>query len=199
MRKSIEICQKQLLDASTQNSGLFRTIPLEEWVGVVRLACGKPLAPCEKSEWLQRFQHFLADGPSTESDNPDEESFIIRLMEWCITRMQHAWYIKTYGCTFCSDAPPPIPSRFNRPTLPISTILSLMKTPKLPFILPFHTVSNSVNARCSPILCTVHHTIDGSDDKVNCASERYQCILYCHNPYRQNCDPKPTPTTTTPW
>ncbi|KAL4062628.1 glycosyltransferase family 41 protein [Scleroderma yunnanense] len=147
MQKTIEICEKQLSDANPQTVGLFRTKSLDEWMAVVRLACGRPLFPHEEGEWIRRFQLFLSDDASERSGGFDEGNFLIRTMEWCITRMQHAWYIKVYGHNIRSDMAQPSPPRSHRPVLPISGLLASMKCPRLPFILPFHTFTLPLTSR----------------------------------------------------
>ncbi|KIM58367.1 glycosyltransferase family 41 protein [Scleroderma citrinum Foug A] len=144
MQKAIEICEKQLSDANSQTVGFLRTKSLEEWMSLVRAACGRPLSPHEEEEWIRRFQLFDSDDTS---DSHDEGSFLIRTIEWCITRMQHAWYIKVYGHSVRSDGAQPSLSRSHRPTLPTSGLLSSMKYPRLPFILPFHTFTLPLTSR----------------------------------------------------
>ena len=154
MQKAIEICEKQLSDANSQTVGFLRTKSLEEWMSLVRVACGRPLSPHEEEEWIRRFQLFDSDDTS---DSHDEGSFLIRTIEWCITRMQHAWYIKVYGHSVRSDGAQPSLSRSHRPTLPTSGLLSSMKYPRLPFILPFHTVSSPFGSWTWSILfCSLH-------------------------------------------
>lgn len=157
MQKAIEICEKQLSDANSQTIGLLRTRPLEEWMSLVRVACGRSLSLYEEEEWIRRFQLFLSDDNSKTSSDCDEGSFLVRTMEWCITRMQHAWYTKVYGHCLRSDVAQPSLSRSHRPALPTSGLLSSMKYPRLPFILPFHTVSTLFGSWTWPILfCSSH-------------------------------------------
>lgn len=145
MRKAIEVCEKQLSD--TQVTGLLRTKPLEEWMALVRLACGRPLFPVEEKEWIQRFQLFFANDSSVTSVNHNEASFLTRLLEWCLSRMQRTWYIKSYGQAVRADTPQPSLSLANRVILPISGVLSSLGYPKLPFILPFHTFTLPLTSR----------------------------------------------------
>lgn len=147
MRKAIEVCEKQLSDADTQVTGLLRTKSLEEWMALVRFARGRPLSPVEEKEWIQRFRLFFEDDSSVTSANRNEASFLIRLLEWCLSRMQHAWYIKTYGRTVHADTPQPSLSTANRLTLPVCSVLSSLGYPKLPFILPFHTFTLPLTSR----------------------------------------------------
>ncbi|KAI6013045.1 glycosyltransferase family 41 protein [Pisolithus marmoratus] len=147
LHTAIEVCEKQLSDADTQVTGLLRTKSLEEWMALVRLACGRPLLPVEEEEWIQRFQLFLVDDSSVTSVNRNEASFLIRLLEWCLSRMQRAWYIKSYGHAVRADTPQPSLSHANPLTLPASGALSSLGYPKLPFILPFHTFTLPLSSR----------------------------------------------------
>ncbi|KAI6035688.1 glycosyl transferase family 41-domain-containing protein [Pisolithus marmoratus] len=147
MRKAIEVCEKQLSDADTQVTGLLRMKSLEEWMALMRLACGRPLLRVEEEEWTHRFQLFLADDSSVTSVTRNEASFLIRLLEWCLSRMQRAWYIKSYGQAVRADTPQPSLSHANPLTLPTSGALSSLGYPKLPFILPFHTFTLPLSSR----------------------------------------------------
>ncbi|KAG6330678.1 hypothetical protein ID866_8412 [Astraeus odoratus] len=147
MQKAIEICEKQLSDANSQAAGLLRSKSLDEWLELVRFACGRSLSPVEEKGWVRRFQLFLVDDSSKVSGAYDEGSFFIRTMEWCLARLQHAWYIKEYGNSARSDTPRHSLSNVNRPTLPNSGLLSSMKYPRLPYILPFHTFTLPLSSR----------------------------------------------------
>ncbi|KIJ66720.1 glycosyltransferase family 41 protein [Hydnomerulius pinastri MD-312] len=108
MQKAIEVCERQLSDTYNQTIGILRARSLDDWIALVRYACGGQLSASDEKKWIDRFQIFLADESHRPSGGRDEAGFLIRLMEWCQTRMQHSWYIKVYGQVHRSEyAHPP--------------------------------------------------------------------------------------------
>ncbi|KAF8837771.1 hypothetical protein BDN67DRAFT_157104 [Paxillus ammoniavirescens] len=146
MQKVVEDCERQLSHACGQSMGLLRTLSLDDWMGLVRYARSGQLSSFEEKEWTARFQLFLGDESRRSSGYLDEASFLIRLMAWCQTRMQHSWYIKAYGRVSHSECAHPTQFHGTGMTIP-GSVLSSIKCPRLPPILPFHTFIFPLTAR----------------------------------------------------
>jgi protein O-GlcNAc transferase len=143
MTKLVESCERQLISAYSQNVGVLRaTRTLDEWLKLVEVIIGSTLSAIERSQWTARFAPFY-----TEFSRPErrinEGGFAIRFIEWAQRRLQHRWYLETYGKIRGSAhliIPPSsafdVHPSFTRPTLP-----PFISTPTVPSVLPFHTVS----------------------------------------------------------
>lgn len=140
MQKAIEACEKQLSDTHNQTTNLFSTYSLDDWMALVRNVQSGQLSPLEENAWKIRFGYFLQDGPSRPSWSRGEAGFLIRLMEWYHTRIQHLLYIKTYGQVYHSEHAD-MTRIYENMTIPHSGLIVSIKGSRLPLILPFHTVS----------------------------------------------------------
>lgn len=144
IQKAIEACEKQLSDTRNQTTNLLCTQSLDDWMALVRNAHSGQLPPLEENAWKARFGYFLQDDPTRLSWPRGEVSFLIRLMEWYQTRIQHLLYIKTHGQAYHSEHAN-MTRVYENVTIPNSGLISTIKGPRLPLILPFHTVSPSIH------------------------------------------------------
>lgn len=143
IQKAIEVCEKQLSDVHDQTTSLLNIHSLDDWMALVRNAHPGQLSTLEENVWKARFGHFLQDDQNQLLWSCREAGFLIRLMEWYQTRVQHLLYIETYGRVYHSQHANLIPVYENL-TIPNSDLISIIKGSKLPLILPFHTVSPSI-------------------------------------------------------
>jgi protein O-GlcNAc transferase len=149
MQKAIEFCEKQLLDMHDQTTGLFITHSVDDWMALVRSAQSGQLSFLEENTWKARFTHFLQDATTRQSWSYGEAGFLIRLIEWYKTRIQHLLYIETHGQVYQSEHENATHTRENT-TIPSSNLLSTIKNSRLPLILPFHTVSLPIRSLGCP-------------------------------------------------
>lgn len=140
MQKAIEVCEKQLSDTHNQATNFLSTHSLDDWMVLVRNAYAGRLSPLEENVWKTRFGYFLQDDPTRLSWSCGEASFLIRLTEWYQTRVQHLLYIKAHGQVYHSEHEN-MTRVYENMTIPNSDLISTIKCPRLPVILPFHTVS----------------------------------------------------------
>ena len=139
MQKAIEACEKQLSDMQNLTTSLLSTHTLNDWMALVRNAHLGHLSHLEEDTWKARFEYFLQANPSGPSPR-GESGFLIRLMEWYQTRIQHSLYINHYGQVYHSEHAS-MTRLYESMTIPISGLISAIKGSRLPLILPFHTVS----------------------------------------------------------
>lgn len=143
VEKAIEVCEKQLSDMHNQTTNLLSTHTLDDWMVLIQNAHSGQPPPREENAWRARFAYFL-QGDSTRLSWPcGETGFLIRLMEWYQTRVQHLLYIETYDRVYHSEHANLTPVYENL-SIPNSGLISTIKGSRLPLILPFHTVSPSV-------------------------------------------------------
>jgi hypothetical protein len=200
MQKVVEDCERQLSDACSQSMGLLRALSLDDWMGLVRYARSGELSPFEEKEWTACFQLFLGDESRRLSGYLDEASFLIRLMAWYQTRMQRSWYIKAYGRVSHSECIHPTQFHGTDMTIPHS-VLSSIKCPRLPPILPFHTVRSFIG-RAGPshdITFVVHLSIDGSNHSHDRTSKCTQCFLRGSYLHGEEFDCAPATPSAAPW
>ncbi|CAO3680841.1 unnamed protein product [Umbelopsis ramanniana] len=85
------------------------------------------------------------------NDKVNEGGWVIRLIERTIRRLQRSWYIATYGATITADKSVTLPAimvssnlaqKYKRPAIP-----SMLPTPAVPTVLPFHTFTYPLDAR----------------------------------------------------
>lgn len=145
MQKAIEVCEKQLSDTHNQTANLLSTHSLDDWMALVRNAHAGQLSSLEENAWKTRFGYFLQDDATRLSWSRGEASFLIRLMEWYQTRIQHLLYIKAHGQIYRSEHES-MTRIYENMTIPNSGLISTIKSPRLPLILPFHTVSPSIQS-----------------------------------------------------
>ncbi|KAF9223524.1 hypothetical protein BS17DRAFT_796151 [Gyrodon lividus] len=147
MHKATEECERQLSDAYSQSTGLLRALSLDEWMALVRYACSGQLSSFEERDWSAHFRLLLGGESYQPPRRLDEAGFLIRLMEWFQTRMQRSLYIKAYGQVDHSEHTHPTQFHSSYITIPNSALLSSIKCPRLPLILPFHTFTFPLTAR----------------------------------------------------
>lgn len=143
MTKLVETCERQLVSVYSQNVGVVRAIrTLSEWLDLVEVVTGSSLSMDQGSRWTAHLSPFYTDFSRPER-RVNEGGFVIRFIEWAQRKLQHRWYLETYGRTLASAHLVVSPlslegvhPSFMRPALPPS-----IATLPVPSVLPFHTVS----------------------------------------------------------
>ena len=152
--KISELVDKQLHDGMSFGAGAMRTAgSIDDWLALVMHAIYN--ASDERvqevvSLWTQRLKVFYTDFDRSASQI-NEGGYIIRLIERLIRRIQHRWYINTYGNDAAYGWGEQLPRvqvtaqhghEYQRPALP-----SVLPVPPVPTVLPFHTFTYPVTAR----------------------------------------------------
>ncbi|KAF8121800.1 glycosyltransferase family 41 protein [Boletus edulis] len=150
MQKAIELCEKQLSDFQDQTTttSLLSTQSRDDWMAVVRNARSGQLSPLEENAWKARFGYFLQ---ADLSRSREEAGFLIRLIEWYQTRIQHSLYLKAYGRVYHTHHAN-MTCSYEKMTIPNSGLISAVKGSKLPVILPFHTFTLPLTARTTRLI-----------------------------------------------
>ena len=149
-----ELVAKQLADGRVYGVGAMRSAgTMDQWLAVISQAIwGIPPSELKaaSANWRARLSFFLE---TDDVDRPryvvNEGSFIIRLVERLMRRVQRRWYLEKYGPTLHSTGyVRPIlvtkadAANYRRPILPPS-----LPPISVPTVLPFHTFSYPVSPR----------------------------------------------------
>lgn len=146
INKVIEICDEQLLAGYSYGVGIIQSHgSLNDWLGIMEAAFGRPLRETQRKRWTKIFKGFFTQF-DRQAKNVNEGGTLIKLMEFVIQITQRKWYIDAYGpVTHVSRGPPqlvPICERladyslqkYQRLRIPAFGVLTA------PSVLPFHTV-----------------------------------------------------------
>lgn len=142
MTRMVDTCEMQINLVYSQNLGAIRSArSLEGWLELIESTLDERLNESEKRRWTASLAPFYQES-ANQGKSANEGGFLIRFNEWAERRLQHRWYLRTYGKVIESqdELARPSPSdqettSFLRPTLP-----SFLGPPPVPSVLPFHTV-----------------------------------------------------------
>lgn len=114
-------------------------------MALVQNAYSGQLSAADENAWKARFGYFCENDQTLSPWSRGEVSFLICLMEWYQTRVQHLLYIEAYGRVYHAEHMNLLPVYENL-EIPHSSLIQTIKGPRLPIILPFHTVCLVVQA-----------------------------------------------------
>lgn len=139
LTNTIVICEENLSELHHQNIGILGERSVDDWLLNVALATSRPQCDHSLRRWVHRFCLFtdVSDGRQSLLN---EGSFLIRLIDWYRTRMQHRRYIETYGETLYSEEASYSQPRAAPTAKLFGFVLSSATLQKVPTVLPFHTV-----------------------------------------------------------
>lgn len=151
----VDIVDKQLNEGAIWGAGVLK---LHDGDVVTGSSVGENLAKQmmslgvgsknKQDIWKARLAFFSS---SSNNSKKDEGGWLIRLIERLMRRLQHAWYIDTYGNTIVSNqqqqqkrliVTPEMAQKYKRPMIPTS-----LTSPPVPTVLPFHTFTYPLTAR----------------------------------------------------
>lgn len=153
----VEIVDKQLNEGLIWGVGVLKMKQdnglhfLENLVDCAVRSISHPDATAKAHAKKMMMKKALSLMGSNTTEKKNEGGWIIRLIERTIRRTQRSWYIATYGTRINADnltSAPPIlvtatsAQKYKRPAIP-----SMLPTPVVPTVLPFHTFTYPLNAR----------------------------------------------------
>lgn len=146
LTNAIAICEEHLLELHHQNIGILGEKSVDDWLLTVALATSRPQCDHNLRRWVHRFCLFtdVSDG---RQPLINEGSFLMRLIDWYRTRMQHRRYIETYGETLYGEEVPHSPLKAAPASRPFGSVLSSALLQKVPTVLPFHTFTLPLPSR----------------------------------------------------
>lgn len=143
----VDIVEKQLNDGAIWGSGILKS-PCIDGKSVGESLVDQMMQCINiKNEtlWKSRLSFFNL----IHHVKRNEGGWLIRLIERLMRRLQHCWYIHTYGNTIQATllhsrliVTPEMAQRYKRPMIP-----STLATPPVPTVLPFHTFTYPLSAR----------------------------------------------------
>lgn len=142
----VDIVEKQLNEGAMWGAGVLKSPSVQQGKSVGEYMVEQVLHWHDHSTvWKSRLNSFNL----ISHVKRNEGGWLIRLMERCMRRLQHAWYIETYGNTIQANmnharlvVTPELAQRYKRPLIPSS-----LATPPVPTVLPFHTFTYPLSAR----------------------------------------------------
>lgn len=143
----VDIVEKQLNEGAIWGAGILKS-PYNPTCSVGDKLV-QMMMECVNSKdlniWKNRLGFFLR--PSTDTEKKDEGGWLIRLVERIMRRLQHKWYIDTYGQRTVRlyeriVVTPELAQKYQRPLIP-----STLTCPPVPTVLPFHTFTYPLSAR----------------------------------------------------
>ncbi|CEH13751.1 O-linked N-acetylglucosamine transferase OGT [Ceraceosorus bombacis] len=141
---------KQLQDGASYGVGALQaTATLQGWVDSVQTSLGDRRKSVQQ-QWTARFEPFFRS-LDREKASVNEGSFVIRLIERLLRRIQRRWYLSRYGHSVrvpASEAQPQIqPQASDVQQYPRLALPSCLVTPAVPTVLPFHTFTLKILPR----------------------------------------------------
>jgi protein O-GlcNAc transferase len=139
LTNAIAICEEHLSELHHQNIGILGERSVDDWLLTIALTTSRPQCDHSLRRWVHRFCLFTN---TSDGRQPllNEGSFLMRLIDWYRTRMQHRRYIETYGETLYGEELSHSPPEAAPTARPFGFVLSSASLQKVPTVLPFHTV-----------------------------------------------------------
>lgn len=149
MKDVVALLDKQLDDGGLYGAGALsigRTP--ESWTDLIMQSSGDT-RPEIREKWIQRIRDIIELGPALKEHKINEGSFIIRIIERATRETQRRWYHDVYGTALAANAPVPSISPQAQDTLTYGRmpLPSVLGTPSVPTVLPFHTFTLKIPPR----------------------------------------------------
>ncbi|KAG2035864.1 glycosyl transferase family 41-domain-containing protein [Suillus americanus] len=135
LTNAIAICEKHLSELHHQNIGILGERSVDDWLFTVALTTSRPQCDHSLRRWVHRF-YLFSDVSDGRQPLLNEGSFLMRLIDWYRTRMQHRRYIETYGETLYGEEVPHSPPE----AAPTARLFCLTSPDKFTLPLPGRTI-----------------------------------------------------------
>lgn len=146
LTNTIVICEENLSELHRQNIGILGERSVDDWLLNVALTTSRPQCDHSLRRWVHRF-YLFTDVSDGRQPLLNEGSFLIRLIDWYRTRMQHRRYVETYGETLYSEEASYSQPRAAPTAKLFGFVLSSASLQKVPTVLPFHTFTLPLPSR----------------------------------------------------
>lgn len=146
LTNAIAICEEHLSELHHQNIGILGERSVDDWLLTIALTTSRPQCDHSLRRWVHRFCLFT-DTSDGRQPHLNEGSFLMRLIDWYRSRMQHRRYIETYGEILYGEELPHSPPEAASTARPFGFVLSSASLQKVPTVLPFHTFTLPLPSR----------------------------------------------------
>lgn len=145
LTNTIAICEEHLSEFRQQKIGILSERSVDDWLLTVALTTSRPQCDHGLRKWVHRFYLFTDVSDGRQSFN--EGSFLMRLIDWYRTRMQHRRYVETYGEVLYGEEASHSPLEAAPTARPFGSVFSSASSQKVPTVLPFHTFTLPLPSR----------------------------------------------------